>query len=185
MFFSSWSDLLRILIVGSAAYLALVAILRISGKRTLSKMNAFDLVVTVAFGSALSSTLLSSDVPLSDGVATFALLALLQFVLTRATMQWPIIEEVVKAEPRLLFLRGRMLEGASHDERVTRSEIMAAIRSEGFHDPSAVHAVILESDGSFSVLGDGTTEAILRNVRGPGRTGPETGDGFSSAEATA
>ena len=50
MFFESWSSLGRILAVGALAYMALVLLLRISGKRTLTKLNAFDLVVTVALG---------------------------------------------------------------------------------------------------------------------------------------
>ena len=50
MFFDSWYDLFRIVIVGALAYAGLVFLLRITGKRTLSKMNAFDLVVTVALG---------------------------------------------------------------------------------------------------------------------------------------
>ena len=48
IFFSGWDGLLRTLVVGVLAYVVLVGFLRLSGKRTLSKMNAFDLVVTVA-----------------------------------------------------------------------------------------------------------------------------------------
>jgi uncharacterized membrane protein YcaP (DUF421 family) len=74
MFFSSWTSLLRILVVGVPAYICLILLLRISGKRTLSKFNAFDLVVTVAFGSTLSAGLLTKDVALADIVASFILL---------------------------------------------------------------------------------------------------------------
>ena len=62
MFFHSWWDLLQIVVVGTLAYGALILLLRISGKRTLAKMNAFDLVVTVALGSTLATVLLSSEV---------------------------------------------------------------------------------------------------------------------------
>ncbi len=55
MLFDSWTGLARVLVVGTLAYVALVAILRISGKRTLTKLYAFDLVVTVALGSAICS----------------------------------------------------------------------------------------------------------------------------------
>ncbi|RMD68975.1 MAG: DUF421 domain-containing protein, partial [Cyanobacteria bacterium J149] len=48
MFFETWSGLGRVLIVGVLAYAGLIVLLRFSGKRTLSKMNAFDLIVTVA-----------------------------------------------------------------------------------------------------------------------------------------
>lgn len=46
--------LVRILMVGIGGYAALIGVLRLSGKRTLSKMNAFDLIVTVALGSTLA-----------------------------------------------------------------------------------------------------------------------------------
>jgi uncharacterized membrane protein YcaP (DUF421 family) len=55
MWFDSWSDLARILVVTPLAYGALVAVLRMSGARTLSKLNAFELVVTVALGSTLAT----------------------------------------------------------------------------------------------------------------------------------
>jgi hypothetical protein len=48
MWFDSWADVGRILAVGAAAYVTLVVVLRVSGKRTLTKLNDFDFVVTVA-----------------------------------------------------------------------------------------------------------------------------------------
>ena len=55
MFFSGWDGLLRTLVIGVLAYVILILFLRISGKRTLAKMNAFDFVVTVALGSSVSN----------------------------------------------------------------------------------------------------------------------------------
>jgi uncharacterized membrane protein YcaP (DUF421 family) len=71
---ASPETLLRTAVVGSLAYVALVAMLRISGKRTLSQMNAFDFVVTVALGSTLATILLSQDVSLGEGLTVLALL---------------------------------------------------------------------------------------------------------------
>ena len=79
MFFDSWAELGRVTVVSVCAYAALVLLLRVSGKRTLSKMNAFDLVVTVALGSTFATVLLSKDVALAEGVLAFALLISLQF----------------------------------------------------------------------------------------------------------
>ncbi|GGF76199.1 hypothetical protein GCM10011402_31190 [Paracoccus acridae] len=78
IFFDSWQGLLRVLVVGIAAYAALILMLRGSGKRTLSKMNAFDLIVTVALGSTLATVLLSNSVPLLEGILGLALLVYLQ-----------------------------------------------------------------------------------------------------------
>jgi len=80
MFFDSWHDLGRVALVGMCAYVALVLMLRLSGNRTLSKLNAFDFVVTVALGSTLATVLLSKDVSLAEGVLAFAVLIGLQFL---------------------------------------------------------------------------------------------------------
>ena len=79
MWFDGWSDILRVALVGGAAYLTLLVVLRVSGKRTLAKLNAFDLVVTVALGSTLATILLSKDVSWSEGAVALGGLALLQF----------------------------------------------------------------------------------------------------------
>ncbi|KUJ86587.1 MAG: hypothetical protein XD36_2964 [Halomonas sp. 54_146] len=81
-FFNGWGSLLRVIVVGVLAYAALVFFLRISGNRTLSKMNAFDLIVTVALGSTLATVLLSKDVALAEGAVAMALLISLQFIIT-------------------------------------------------------------------------------------------------------
>ncbi|RYZ79304.1 MAG: DUF421 domain-containing protein, partial [Proteobacteria bacterium] len=74
--------LARTLTLGLMSYIGLVFLLRVSGKRALSKMNAFDLIVTVALGSTLATVLLSKDVSLIQGFAALALLLLMQFVVT-------------------------------------------------------------------------------------------------------
>lgn len=67
MFFDSWDGLLWVVVVGVLAYAVLILLLRVSGKCTLSKMHAFDLVVTVALGSTLATVLLSESVALAEG----------------------------------------------------------------------------------------------------------------------
>lgn len=106
MWFDSWSDLGRIFVVAPLAYAALVAMLRVSGARTLSKLNAFDLVVTVALGSTLATVLLSGDVSLAEGVLALVVLVLLQFVVSRVSFRWRAVERLVKSEPVLLYRSG-------------------------------------------------------------------------------
>ena len=67
LFFGGWAELGRTILVGVPAYLTLIVFLRVSGKRTLSKMNAFDLIVTIALGSTLATVMLSKDVSLVEG----------------------------------------------------------------------------------------------------------------------
>ncbi|MFN2441460.1 MAG: DUF421 domain-containing protein, partial [Thermoanaerobaculia bacterium] len=67
MFFDDIQGLIRVFVISILAYVALVLFLRVSGKRTLTKLNAFDLVVTVALGSTLATIILSKDVALAEG----------------------------------------------------------------------------------------------------------------------
>jgi uncharacterized membrane protein YcaP (DUF421 family) len=170
MIFDSWSGLGRVLLVGALAYVALVIILRISGKRTLTKLNAFDLVVTVALGSTLATVLLSKDVALAEGVLAMALLVFMQFAITWLSVRSPRFQNFVKSEPTLVLRQGRFLDGALRAQRITREEVLAALRAEGVADASQVAAVVLETDGSVAVLkqaeGDATVPT-LKQVSAP------------------
>ena len=152
MFFDGWGPLMRTLVVGALAYVALVVLLRVSGKRTLSKMNAFDLVVTVALGSTLASVLTSRDIALAQGIVAFALLIGLQLVITWSSVRAPWVGGLVKAEPRLLARHGVLLRDAMRRERVTEDEVRAAVRGAGIDGLEEIDAVILETDGSVSVV---------------------------------
>lgn len=167
MFFDTWSALGRTAVVGVLAYIALVFLLRVSGKRTLSKMNAFDLVVTVALGSTLATVLLSTDVALANGVLAFTLLIGLQLTITWLSVRSSMVRNFVKAEPTLLLHRGRFLRGAMKRERVTEDEILSALRGQGIVAVEEVEAVVLETDSSFSVVKKSSASAsdsALANV---------------------
>ncbi|RFU20406.1 DUF421 domain-containing protein [Geodermatophilus marinus] len=152
MWFDSWSDLGRIAAVGATGYLTLIVVLRLSGKRTLAKLNAFDFVVTVALGSTLATILLSSDVSWAEGAAALALLALLQFVVAWVTVRRPRVRGVTTSRPTLLLRDGAELPGALRQQRVTIDEVRQAVRATGTGDLSAVAAVVLETDGTLSVV---------------------------------
>ena len=169
MFFGGWESVRRTLIVGVLVYVTLVVFLRISGKRTLSKMNAFDLVVTVALGSTLAAVLLDKQVPLLDGALGFALLIALQFVVTWSSVRAHWVRRLVTGEPRMVLHRGEFLPDALRRARVTRDDVRAALRSAGLASLDDAEAVVLETDGSFSVVrrGDGGACSSLEGVRGP------------------
>lgn len=71
MLVDGWSTLGRTLLVTVLGYTALLVAVRLGGKRTLAKLNAFDWIVTVAFGSALASVATSQDVSVAEGAVVF------------------------------------------------------------------------------------------------------------------
>lgn len=164
MLFDSWDTLGRTAMVGALAYGAMVFLLRISGKRTLSKWNAFDLIVTVALGSSLATAILSETTSLAQGVTAFALLILLQLALTWLSVHSTLVQRIVKAQPTLLLYKGEFRVEALRQERVTESEVRAALRTQGVSALDQVDAVVLETDGSFSVireLGRGKNSTLM------------------------
>ncbi len=171
MFFSDWSGIWRTIIIGVLAYSALVLLLRVSGKRTLSKMNAFDFIVTVALGSTLATILLSKDVALAEGVTAFIVLIALQYIVAWLSVQSALVSRLVKSEPRLLFYNGQFLQRAMHDERVVEAEVLSAIRSQGLAALEEAEAVVLETDGSFTVVKQSSEpkETALTGVNGYGK----------------
>lgn len=168
IFFGGWSSLIRTLIVGLLAYVVLVVFLRISGNRTLSKLNAFDLIVTVALGSTLATVLLSKSVPLADGVLAFALLIGLQLVVTWTSIRMQWLRRILTGEPRLLLYRGEFMPAALRKARLTKDEVRSAVRSSGVLALEEVEAVVLETDGSLSVVqcGSQAGPSSLEDVQG-------------------
>lgn len=157
MWFDSWSALLRIVLVGAASYVTLVALLRISGKRVLAKLNAFDFVVTVALGSMLASAVLTQDIRYADVLVGMGLLIATQWLVTRITVSMPFQRRFVSADPTLVVRRGEFLDAALNRTRLTRSEVLQAVRSAGHGGLASVAAVVLETDGTLSVIDGSAT----------------------------
>jgi uncharacterized membrane protein YcaP (DUF421 family) len=152
MLFQNWSGIVRTVLVGSLAYATLVLFLRISGKRTLAKLNAFDLVVTVALGSTLSAILLQESIALAEGATALALLILLQFLVTFWSVRSAGFASAVRSEPSLLVRGGQLCSEAMKRERITKGEALSAVRAAGGKEIAQVESLILESDGTLSVV---------------------------------
>lgn len=158
MVFNGWHGVLRVMAAGIIAYGALVLMLRVSGNRTLSKMNACDLIVTVALGSTLATIVLSDQVALVEGLVALALLIGLQFAVTWLSSRSPRVNRLVTSEPTLLLSRGALLPSQLLRARITEGDVRAAIRQQGIGAIEAVDAVVLETDGSLSVVASSSAQ---------------------------
>jgi uncharacterized membrane protein YcaP (DUF421 family) len=73
----------------------------------------------------------------------------------------------VKSNPSLLVFHGEFLEDAMRRERVTKEEILAALRASGRSDLAEVGAVVLETQGKLTVLARGSSDgASIRGLKG-------------------
>lgn len=146
------SDLADIFIAVPITYGLIILFIRLSGKRSTSQMNNFDWIVTVTMGSVAASMILLDDVTLLEGGLAMALLLLLQYLVTTAVKAYPFAERIIKAKPVALMENGKWDEKAMKAERVTRSEVEAAVRGSGETNTDCVEKVVLETDATLSVI---------------------------------
>ena len=150
-FFQNWYNVERTITLSIVGYAALFTMLRVSGKRTLSKLNVFDFVFVVAVGSVFASMIISKDVTLIEGIAAMGTLMLIQLVLAELAARFPKLERIINGEPTLLLSNGKFIPQALKKERVTEEEVRGAIRGEGVTRVEDVDAVTMENDGTLTV----------------------------------
>ena len=176
-FWQGWQAPVRVVCMGVLGYAALIILLRATGKRTLSKMNAFDFVITVASGSTFAAVLLNDQVSYAEGITAFATLVLMQYGVAWASARNRSVESLVKSVPTVLAWRGELLADVMLRERVTEAEVLSACRQSGVSSLDQVQAVVLEPAGEFSVLtvsrGLGSTRSTLKDLPDDGAEQPQ------------
>ena len=153
--FIDFNSFFRILLSAPLLYLTIIIMVRISGKRTSSQMNNFDWIIVVAMGSLVASA------SILDVIFSIGLLLGFQYILTWSIIRSERIAKLVKATPRLLVYQGEYLETALRKERVTKREILSALREQGIHTLEEVEAVVLEADAAFSILRKNNNESKI------------------------
>lgn len=151
LFFSDGASFLKIVIASVISYFAILLVIRIMGKRTLAKMTAFDFVVTITLGSTLSSMLLNK-VPIIDGTMAVLIIVLMQYLVVWVSKKSSKMAKVLNSTPTVLFYNGEFIKEAMDKEDISKKEILSEIRSYQLEHLSDVRAVIMEINGSFSVI---------------------------------
>lgn len=143
-----WQIVLRTLIV----YLAVLAGLRLMGKRQLGSMTVADLVVILLIANAVQNAMVGPDVSLTGGVVAAATLLVVNFALTRFLLHNPFAERLVEGSPTVLIKDGQLVEENIRREGLADGEVTMAIREHGIEDVTAVRLAYLEPDGTVSVI---------------------------------
>ena len=151
-FVESPRTIVRVVLLGLTGYVSLLVLLRVSGKRTLSKMTLFDWVVTLALASVYATAFTNDTMTYPRLLASLGTLVGAQWLVTWVNVRSETFADLVKPRPTILYYRGRYLERAMRRARVPASEIRSAFRQNGVGDPDAVTAVVLDANGQLIVL---------------------------------
>jgi uncharacterized membrane protein YcaP (DUF421 family) len=152
IFFDNWESTGRTFIITILAYITMLLMLRVSGKRTLSKMNAFDFIITIALGSTLAAVTLNKDVALIDGALAFFILIFMQFILTWLSVRVKFVKNLITSKPTLLLYKGEILHDELKSERITLEELYMSARQKGIEDLSEIDVIILETTGDMTIM---------------------------------
>ena len=165
---SAYPDaVLRGTVLGVIALFWIIIVVRMIGLRTVSKMTAFDFVVTLATGSLLASAAtVTSWVALVQGLSAIAALLVAQLLLARARRGSRRFQLLLENDPIMLMFDGKILEGAVAETRVSESDILNKLRGANIKDLSEVRSMVLESTGDISILSGEKTvsDAIMQEV---------------------
>jgi len=184
MFFHSWGDIGRIVMVSIIVFVVIVAMLRIVGQVALAKMSGYDVIFTVTLGSLVATAVLTRDVSVSEAVAAFVTLLALQMSIRWLQARRLAIHHVVREPPRVLLWDGRLLNDRLLQSSISADEVRAAVRKSGFRSLNDVRAVVLENDGDWSVIpkSDGPSdESAFFGLPIPGR--PDNSPEHNAARA--
>lgn len=152
LFFGSWEGILHVVVIGGLAYLGFIALLLLFGKGMLMEASPSSLVVTASLGSGLAAIVLVQSIGIFEGLVGFFIIMLVQTGLVHLSNGSEQARGFLQEKPTLLYFEGQLLEPVMRQFGVAKADVFAAMRGAGMHSPDEVGAVILESNGTLSVV---------------------------------
>jgi uncharacterized membrane protein YcaP (DUF421 family) len=143
-----WELVVRSLVV----YVALIVVLRVTGKRQIGQLAPFDLVLLLVLSNAVQNSMNGGDNSLVGGLLSAGTLVAFNFGVGLATDRSKRLEALVEGRPEVLIHNGRLYDKVLQGARLTRHELNAALRRAGCADVEDCKYAVLENNGSISVI---------------------------------
>lgn len=143
-----WEFILRAVVV----YVVVLGMMRLSGKRALGQITAFDVLLIVLLGNAVQNALLGQDTSLGGGLLLAATLILLNYAVGWLATRSQRIETLIEGEPVLIARDGQLLDSVLKRELVTQADFAAALRQQGCLGIEEVALGVLEINGHITIV---------------------------------
>lgn len=174
MFFSSWTDIGRVVATTAAVFTLIVLLLRVVGAQAVARMSGYDMVATVTLGSIVATVAVTRGITVSEGVAALVTLVALQEAFRFAQARWLAAHHAVRQPPIVVLWDGTLLEDRLRKHSVSADEVRAAVRKAGLASLAEARVVVLENDGDWSVVSQAHADcddSALYGLPIPGRPG--------------
>jgi uncharacterized membrane protein YcaP (DUF421 family) len=133
-------------------FFAVFGLLRLLGKRELSQLTPFELVVLIVMGDLIQQGVTHNDFSVTGAVLAVATFAFWSLVLAWTVYLFPRIQDYVDGAPRILIRNGKLLDGNLRRDRLTRADVESEMRLAGISHMDKVAWAILEPEGRISFI---------------------------------
>jgi uncharacterized membrane protein YcaP (DUF421 family) len=141
-------------IIGSTltVYVFIIVAIRLFGKKELAQLSVVDLVFILLISNSVQNAMVGPDATLLGGLVAAVTLFLANYLLKYLQYRFPKFGKIVQGDAIMLIYEGKYLESHLKKARITKEEIMEAVREHGVSTIEEVNLAIMEVDGSISVL---------------------------------
>jgi uncharacterized membrane protein YcaP (DUF421 family) len=141
-------------------------VMRAVGRKELSGMSAFELVLLVVMGDLIQQGVTQQDTSVTAAMLAVATMALLVVVTSYVSFRWNRASRIVEGLSVVIVRNGRIQRKLLEMERLTEDDVKEAARLQGIADLRDVAVGVLESDGQFSFVKNGHTNQQQRATSG-------------------
>jgi uncharacterized membrane protein YcaP (DUF421 family) len=134
------------------AFVFVLVLTRIVGRRELSSMEPFDLILLVVIGDLIQQGVTQSDYSLTGAFLVIGTFGILTVVVSYVGFRFRPLRRVLEGEPLVLIEDGKPIEQNIHRERLTLEEVAAEARGQQIERLEDVRWAILETNGSISFI---------------------------------
>ena len=135
------------------AYVFILFLMRVVGRRELSSMEPSDVILLVVIGDLVQNGVTQSDYSVTGIVLAAGTIGVLATITAVITHRWSRIRNVIEGEPVILVQDGQLIERNMKNERLTQDEVMEQARlQQGVESLDEVKWAVLETSGSISIV---------------------------------
>ena len=133
-------------------YGVLILVVRLMGKRQIGQMEPSEFVVTMLVANLAAIPLEETDLPLHSGLVPIAVVLVLEFILSWASLKNIKLRKFLCGKPVILVENGNILQKNLKEVRISLDELTAMLRLKDVLDIRQVRYAILETNGNLSVF---------------------------------
>ena len=136
----------------SIIYILVLVVMRIMGKREISQMQPFELVIAIMIADLASVPMSDTGIPIFNGIIPILALLLFQLIISIINLRSIKLRQIICGKPQILIYRGKIDEKALKKEKITINELQERLRQNNIFTLGDVEYAILETSGEISVI---------------------------------